>query len=280
MDSLLVLPFFAGLPLAVLLPLIGLYLRLRDEWLATLGLAHLAATGVLAGMALKLPNIVGALLGAGLGSGTKQLVGKQGNSAWGLMILAGWSASLLVAANTALGEALAHALIDGQLYFAGRQELILAWTVTLIALFVMSWLAPRLIAARLLPEYERANRLPAWRWHLGFDLLTCVSIAASLTVCGLLASFALIFVPPWIAFRLAPDWRRAGRIAAGIGLIVYVVAFGLALMLDQPFGPLEAAVSLLVLAASGIVCRPASADFRERVGARRGAPDSASGPWP
>lgn len=260
MDSLLVLPFFAGLPLAVLLPLIGLYLRLRDEWLATLGLAHLAASGVLAGMALKLPNIVGALLGAGLGSGAKQLAGKQGNSAWGLMILAGWSASLLVAANTALGEALAHALIDGQLYFAGRQELILAWTVTLIALFVLARLAPRLIAARLLPEYERANRLPAWRWHLGFDLLTSVSIAASLTVCGLLASFALIFVPPWIAFRLAPDWRHAAWIAAGIGLIVYGAAFGLALALDQPFGPLEAAVSLLILAASGIVCRPASAD--------------------
>ena len=54
MDSLLTVPFFAGLTLAVLLPLVGNLLRLRDEWLATLGLAHLAAAGAL----LRLPTLL------------------------------------------------------------------------------------------------------------------------------------------------------------------------------------------------------------------------------
>ncbi len=119
MDSLFAIPFAAGVLLAVLLPLIGLLLRLRDEWLATLGLAHLAAASALVGMAVHLPVFPGALAGALVGAGAKQASGGRSNSAYGLMILAGWAFTLLIAANTALGDALAHALVDGQLYFAG-----------------------------------------------------------------------------------------------------------------------------------------------------------------
>lgn len=240
-----VVPFFAGLALALLLPPIGNLLRLRDEWLATLGLSHLAAAGTLLGMALSLPPFLGALAGAWSGVAVKPKSGGQSNSAYGLMILAGWALTLLIAANTALGDALAHALIDGQLYFAGWREFIVAVVVLLSAWPALRCLAPRLIAARLFPERERANGLPAWRWHLGFDLLAATAIAAGTATFGLMASFALIFVPAWIAFRHAPDWRRAGWLAAGIGVAGYGVAFWLALVFDQPFGPVLAAVLVL-----------------------------------
>ncbi len=245
MDSLFAVPFFSGLMLALLLPLVGNLLRLRDEWLATLGLAHLAAAGALLGMSIHLPTFVGALAGALAGAGTKQASGGRSNSAYGLMILAGWALTLLVAANTALGEALAHALVDGQLYFAGWRELAIDTFVLLVALPALRWLTPRLIAARLFPERESANMLPTWRWHLGFDLLAATGIAASLATFGLMASFALIFVPPWIAFRLGADWRRAQWLVAGIGLAAYGAAFWLALTFDQPFGPVLVAVLVL-----------------------------------
>ena len=261
MDSLFVIPFFAGLMLALLLPLVGMLLRLRDEWLATLGLAHLAAAGVLLGLALHLPTFVGALAGVLTGAGVKQSVGGRSNSAYGLMILAGWALTLLVAANTALGHVLAHALVDGQIYFAGWRELTIDFIVLLVALPALRWLTPRLIAARLFPERERASGLPAWRWHLGFDLLAATTIAASTATFGLMASFALIFVPPWVAFRRATDWRYAQRLAAGIGVVGYGTAFWLALEFDQPFGPVLVAVMVLSFFASMLVRRPARADF-------------------
>ncbi|MBK7815899.1 MAG: metal ABC transporter permease [Rhodocyclaceae bacterium] len=243
-DSLLTVPFFAGLTLAVLLPLVGNLLRLRDEWLATLGLAHLAAAGALLGMAAHLPAFVGALAGALAGAGAKQASGGRSNSAYGLMILAGWALTLLIAANTTLGDALAHALIDGQLYFAGWREFAIDIAVVLAALPALRWLTPRLVAARLFPERERANGLPAWCWHLGFDLLAATAIAAGLVTFGLMASFALIFIPPWLAFRRSTDWRRAQWLAIGIGATGFATAFWLALVLDQPFGPVL--VTLLV----------------------------------
>jgi energy-coupling factor transporter ATP-binding protein EcfA2 len=49
-DPIFRLPFLAGLLLAGVLPVLGVLLMLRDEWLAALGLAHLAAAGALLGI--------------------------------------------------------------------------------------------------------------------------------------------------------------------------------------------------------------------------------------
>ncbi len=251
MDSLFVFPFLAGLAVALILPLVGNLLRLRDEWLATLGFAHLAAATALIGTAFALPAIWGAPLGALAGAAFKHLSGSRSNSAYGLMILSGWTLTLLVAANTPLGDALAHAVVDGQLYFSGRRELLLDALVALIALPALRRLTPRLIAARLFPENETANRLPAWRWHLGFDLLAALAIAAGTATIGLMAAFALVFVPPWLAFRFAPDWRRAGWVSVAIGVAAYNLAFFVALALDQPFGPVLAALLIVAFLITG-----------------------------
>lgn len=261
MDSLFAVPFCAGLVVAVLLPLVGNLLRLRDEWLATLGLAHLAAAGALIGMAWGVPPIHGAPAGAALGGALKHAAGGRGHSAYGLMILAGWSTGLLVAANTTLGAALAHALVDGQLYFAGWRELGIDALLLCAALPLLRRWTPRLIAARLFPERERANRLPAWRWHLGCDLLAALAIAAATATVGLMGAFALIFVPSWIAFRHAPGWRGANRLAVGMGVGGHGLAFVLALWLDQPFGPVLAAVMAVACGALTVGHRPASAEF-------------------
>lgn len=253
LDTLFLTPFLTGLPLVLVLPLLGTLLRLREEWLATLGLAHLAGASGLAGMAAGIPVVLGAPLGALLGAAAKSRGG--GNSAYAVMILLGWSLTLLIAANTALGDALAHAVVDGQLYFAGSRELIAAITVGVVGLATLPWLTPRLIRAQLFPQHEIANRLPAWRWHLGFDLLVALTIAVGTATLGLMATFALVFLPAWIAFRHAPNWRAGNLLSAGIGVVAYLAAFALALWLDQPFGPVLVAVLSLAFSSSLLMRR-------------------------
>ena len=51
-DPLFRVPFFTGLLLAGLLPLIGMYLRLRGEWLAALAFAQMASAGALVAMVI------------------------------------------------------------------------------------------------------------------------------------------------------------------------------------------------------------------------------------
>lgn len=255
MDTTFVLPFLAGLPLALVLPLLGNLLRLREEWLATLGLAHLAAAAALGGMGVGLPAIWGAPAGAVLGALGKQASRQRSNSVYALMILAGWAVTLLIAANTSLGHALAQAMVDGQLYFASAREAWLAGAVGSLTLLLLPWLTPRLIRARLLPSFERANHLPAWRWHLGFDLTVALAVAVATATLGLMATFALVFVPAWLAFHSASSWRRTWVISGLIGLGAYVLAFCLAIGLDQPFGPTLVFLLVVGRLADGVVFR-------------------------
>lgn len=252
-DPLFRLPLATGLLAALLLPLLGTLLRLREEWLAALGLAHIAAAAGLVGLALGAPLLAGTSAGAVAAAGLKSGARARGNTAYALMILLGWCATLLAAANTHLGEALAHAMVDGQLYFAGAAQLAAFAGLALATLALWPWLQRRLLRARFFPALERANALPAWRWHLGFDVLVALAMALGTATVGLMAAFALAFVPPWIAFARAGSWRGALLWSVGVGLGAYAVAFVVALGADQPFGPVMVAA---LLAATPLRWRP------------------------
>jgi zinc transport system permease protein len=70
---------------------------------------------------------------------------------------------------------------------------------------------------------------------------------------GLMGAFALAFLPPLAAFRIARGWRHCQWISVGIGVVAYTCAFVVALVLDQPFGPVLVAVLLLTTAAAALI---------------------------
>lgn len=242
------IPFLTGLALAVLLPLLGAYLRLRGEWLAALAASHVAAAGALlaslsGGSALAGGLAAAALLGVGKPVLLQRL---EAGAAYPLVFIGAWSLSVLLAANHPLAERLGHALFDGQLYFAGSAQLagVAGWTA--IALFGLGRLSPRLLLGHFYPDYFRLRGLAQWPVQLGFDLLAALSVALATLTLGVMGSFALLFVPPWLAFARAGNWRRGLALSVLIGVTTYVAAFVLALATDQPFGPVLA--GLLVVA--------------------------------
>jgi zinc/manganese transport system permease protein len=249
-DPLFAKPFATGLVFAVLLPLLGCYLRLRDEWLAALAFAQTAAAGSLLAMLAGLPLAVGGLAAAALAAALKHAFegatrGTQG-AAYAMLLLLGWGISVLLVANLPLAERMGHALFDGQLYFTDRSHLITAGIFALLALFALRWLSRRLLLAHFFPDFFRARGLSERRAHFTFDLLVAGALALATMSIGVMGAFALIFVPPLLAFGWADAWRRSLLLAAISGLLAYVAAFALALVLDQPFGPL---LGLLLVAA-------------------------------
>lgn len=241
-NELFLIPFLTGLAMAVLLPLLGCYLRLRDEWLAALAYAHIAAAGALTGLMLGIAPMLGGVLAAGgIGLGKYTLARRLVRGVvYPLLLLAGWSLALLITANFPLAERLGHALFDGQLYFSDMTQLVwvLAWTVPAIVLLRV--LSKRLLLSHVYPDFFRLRGMSAWPVQGGFDLLAALSLAMATMSLGVMGSFALIFVPPWLAFRRAPTWRRGLLLSLLIGVLAYVFAFALALGFDQPFGPVLA----------------------------------------
>lgn len=253
-SSLFLIPFLTGLAVALVLPVLGCYLRLRHEWLAALAYPNIAAAGALAALAGGLPLAAGGV-GAAVGAvALKRLAASRLGqaAAFALFLIVGWAVAVLFAANLPMAERLGHALFDGQLYFTDGTHLALAAFCLVAVLPTLAWLSRRLLLARIYPHHCRLRGLASWPVHLGFDLVVVVALAVATMSLGVMGAFALAFVPAWVAFARAANWRRAVAIALGHGAGSYVLAFGLALHFDQPFGPVLA----LLLAITGIAALP------------------------
>lgn len=246
-DPLFRLPFATGVVLALLLPVLGVYLRLRQEWLAALGFAHLGGAGGVVGSILAAPPLLAALAVAGLAVAARGLIRRPGNDFYAGMILAGWSAMILGAGLSHHARVLGQTLVDGQLYFTGAGHLVAGLLFAAALALAMPSLSARLLRLRLFPGHDSASGQSVRLTGLAFNALVAAGVALAAMAMGVMAAFALIFIPPWIAFALAPGWRAALLLSSLIGTAAYLAAFVAALSLDLPFGPVF--VAILVLAA-------------------------------
>jgi zinc transport system permease protein len=246
-DPLFLAPFVNGLLLSVVLALLGPYSRMRGEWLASLGVAQAAGAGLLFGAFLDGAATIGALIAAAVAAVAKTVLGRRsGNDGYAVMLLVGWSTALLLAANIARGEDLSHALLEGQLYFTGTSQLSAIAMLLAIVVVAMTVFSRRLLLGCLLPDRVVGDTRPAARYDLLFDVLVAISLALAATVVGVMAAFALVFIPAWVAFRVARSWRSTVTWSLLLGTTAYVGSFALAIIFDQPYGPVLVAALLVV----------------------------------
>lgn len=243
LEALFPIPFLTGLGLAIMLPLLGCYLRLRDAWLASLAYAHVAAAGALLAAVAGLPPLLGGAGGAVLAGGANRA---RGGAGFALLMLGGWGVAVLLAANQPLAERLGHALFDGQLYFADTTQL--AWVAASLVVFVLAIrrVSSHLLLAQLYPDFYGEQVRSQWPTRGGFDIGAALVLALATTSLGVMGAFALVFVPPWLAFRRGRSWRHGLGLAVLTGVGAYSIAFALALALDQPFGPVLALALVIV----------------------------------
>lgn len=241
------IPLTTGLLLAAVLPLLGLYLRLRNEWLAALGFAHVAGAGGVLAPIIGAPVLVGALVVGAAAALAKGAMRGRGNDFYVLLILLGWSGMLLGAAFSHHAQIAAQALMDGQLYFISVPQLIASLLLAVAVAIALQWQSRILLRERLFPWHDHANGRAIRLHGILFDLLVGLAIALAATALGVMAAFALIFIPAWIMFLIAPGWRWALAGASALAVSAYLIAFTAAVLLDLPFGP--ALVVVLALAA-------------------------------
>jgi zinc/manganese transport system permease protein len=247
-DPLFRVPFLTGFCLAVALSVIGALLRMRNEWLAALGLSQIAAAGGMVAALVGVPVLIGAFGLAAVTMLVKAALPRVGNSHYALIILAGWSATLLIGSYVDHGQIIGETLLRGQLYFTHAGHLAGALVLLVVALSTFRWLSRCLLTARFFPDYHRANRMPTRPYRTLFGLLVMTSAVLGTIALGAFPAFALLFVPSWVGFVLVDGWMRSVMASAVVGVLTYVAAFVLAMVMDLPFGPVL--TGLLVLVAS------------------------------
>ncbi len=250
-DPLFRVPLLTGLCLAAALSLIGGFLKMREEWLSALGISQISAAGAVAGVALGVPVIFTAVAAAAGAALIKDLNPKSGNSHYAMMIILGWAASLLLAANTYHGEVAGETFLRGQLYFTHGGHLAGALILLVFLLAVLKWLSKRLLTERFFPDYYSANNIAAFPHRIIFAGLVVFSAVLGTVSIGAFPAFAMFFVPPWIGFVIVDGWKKSLAVSVLIAVAAYLVSFAAAVLGDQPFGPL-----LMIVLALFAMVRP------------------------
>lgn len=254
-DSMFHAPLLAGLLAAAALGLLAAPTGIREEWLAAYALAQCAAAGVVVVLALNLAPLLGAVLGALTGVLFKGLLIKIDNRAYAYLWLGAWTLGLLIAANSHAGEALAHALVEGQLYFTRWPQVGMNGVFLLVLLFLWPRLAATWLRERLLPGTMPTPARTQALQRLILDLLLAAGVALGTATFGVMATFGLLFLPAGAALCAAQSWHQAQILTIALAVSGYLVAFILALAADQPFTPVLLAVLLVLAGGMSRVCQ-------------------------
>jgi zinc/manganese transport system permease protein len=238
-DPLFRLPFLTGLLLALALPWIGTLMRLQKEWLAALGVAHMAGAGAVLATLLALPALpcaIAVALAANVWPGADR------NQRYGMMIILGWTLITLSASLSHHAHGMGQMLMEGQLYFVAYPQLVAASFLAVIILLRIRPLHRALLRYQLMPSLG-VNRGQQLLWRT----LSVAAIAIAAMTFGVMAAFAMLLIPPTIAFRLCSSWRQALLISLGVSVSAYISAFIVALLADVPFGPTLTGILILIL---------------------------------
>ena len=82
LDPLFRVPLANGFLLALVLPALGAYVRLRNEWLAALGLAQVTAAGGVMAILVGIHPLAGAVGAAVVAAGVKGRTERSGNDVY------------------------------------------------------------------------------------------------------------------------------------------------------------------------------------------------------
>ncbi|NJQ01180.1 metal ABC transporter permease [Streptomyces zingiberis] len=249
----------AGLALlvaAVGLPVIGVVIVGLDIMPVRFAMMHVALLGIALGLLTGLDPMLCALVACALaGAGVAPLARTPSglSGAMGLLMSLAIAAALLVLAVSGVNAAGAFALLWGSILSVGTADL---WVLTALAVAVpgLFWWRRRDIALLLHDrELAQSSGVRVERLTLLLLVLVAVAVAGAIKLTGALLVDALTLLPALAARRLGRSLLSITAWAVGIGVVVNLTGFFVALRHDLPPGPVLVLIAGVVVLAVHLI---------------------------
>ncbi len=201
----------AGLLLAIIAPLIGIFLVLRRYALIADTLAHVSLAGVAAGILLKVPPLLTAM-GAGIISALameRLRISKKTSGETALaLFLSGGLALFVVLVSLAKGfNSNILSFLFGSLLTVTTGDLYTISVLGVMVLLLVGVFFKELVAISFDEETARVNGMPVDKLNTIFIILTAVTVALAIPIVGVLLISALLVIPVVTALQLKKNFR-------------------------------------------------------------------------
>lgn len=218
----------AGLVVAVLGGILGVFLVLRGMSLLGDGLAHVSFAGVALGLAAGLMPMATAFVVSVLGAIIIHLLRERqvvkGDTAIGIIFTGGLAVGVLVV--SARGLAGVQTYLFGSILAVTRSDLQVTVVLGALVLAVLGLFYRAFVYMAFSEEAARVSGLPVRLLDLLFVSLTAATIVMAARLTGVLLVSALLIVPAATALQLRRGF--VATLAWSVGFAVASVAIGLA----------------------------------------------------
>lgn len=231
------------------LPVIGVLIVGFDILTVRFAVMHVALLGLAIGLWIGIdPTLLALVLCAAAGVGLAPLAGRPGglSGPMGFLMTVTIAGALLILSISGVNANSAFTLLWGSILATRPIDVVI---LVLLAVAVLAWYATQRRSIGLLlfdREVAACSGIAIGAVTAVALVAVSLSIAASIRLTGALLVDSLTILPALAARNLASSLSSMIRLAIGIGLVGNISGFLLALVLDQPPGP------VLVLVAGAI----------------------------
>jgi len=251
--------FAAGAIMAVVCPLIGVFLVPRRLSLIADTLAHVALAGVAVGLLVGASPILGALVVTVVGAlGMERLRSHgalQGDAALAVFLSGGFALAVVLISLARGFNADLFAILFGSILTVSPADV---WLISALgALVVLTILLSyrRLFVITLHEDLARTSGVPVTTLNLMLTLLTALTTVVAMRMVGVLLVSAMIVIPTLTGFSLGTSFRRATAVAIVMALAAVGIGLTAAYYLRLAAGGAVVLTALLIFAASTMLRR-------------------------
>ena len=244
--------FAAGAVMAVVCPLIGVFLVPRRLSLIADTLAHVALAGVAVGLLVGASPVLGALVvtvaGALVMERLRSRGALQGDAALAVFLSGGFALAVVLISLARGFNADLFAILFGSILTVSPADvwLISALGALVVATILLSY--RRLFAITLHEDLARTSGVPVTALNLMLTLLTALTTVVAMRMVGVLLVSAMIVIPTLTGFALGRSFRRATSVAIVVALAAVVIGLTAAYYLRLAAGGAVVLTALLIFA--------------------------------
>jgi zinc transport system permease protein len=249
----------AGAVMAVVCPLIGVFLVPRRLSLIADTLAHIALAGVALGLLVGASPVLGALAVTVVGAlGLERLRSRgalQGDAALAVFLSGGFALAVVLISLARGFNADLFAILFGSILTVSPADvwLILALGAVVVTTILLSY--RRLFAITLHEDLARTSGVPVTALNLMLTVLTALTTVVAMRMVGVLLVSAMIVIPTLTGFALGRSFRRATAVAIVMALASVAIGLTAAYYLRLAAGGAVVLTALAIFAVASLARR-------------------------
>lgn len=230
----------AGVFIAFLAAILGVFLVLRKLSLIGDGLAHVSFGGVALGLVLGLfPTYVAlpvAILGSLLILNLTKYTRVYGDAAIGIVSAVGISGGVILASLGGGFNVNLMSYLFGNILAITQGELMLAIAISVLVILLIAVFAKDLFAITFDATYARTLGVNTKRIDALFFIVTAVVVVLAIQLVGVLLASALLILPAATALQLAKSFKGALTLSATFAIMSVIVGIFVSFLIDIPTG--------------------------------------------